>query len=161
VDFVCDNPGEPVPEETFTHLQSYTYCPLSASSMHYDPWHASCSVHVPNSLFAQSLSKFSLACLLTWHPPLHIPYISLPNHYLLFATHAHTVTTCFAVVPRLCRLILDCQPFTCSFTPHVHLTTHLCLLKCHLIFLSYGLGLTSMQHTTSHTTAIQSPSHFQ
>jgi len=26
--------------------------------------------------------------------------------------------------------------------------SHLCLLKCHLIFLSYGSGLTSMQHTT-------------
>jgi len=30
-----------------------------------------------------------------------------------------------------------------------------------LVFLSYGPGLTSMQHTTSHTTAVQSPSHFQ
>ena len=34
-------------------------------------------------------------------------------------------------------------------------------LKFHLIFLSYGPGLTSMQHTTSHTTAAQSPPHFQ
>ena len=29
-----------------------------------------------------------------------------PNYCLLFAAHAHTIATCFAVVPRLCRLIL-------------------------------------------------------
>jgi len=44
--------------------------------------------------------------LLAWHPPLHTPYISSPNHYLLVATHAHTITTCFGVVPRLCHLNL-------------------------------------------------------
>jgi len=31
---------------------------------------------------------------LAWHPPPHTPYISSPNHYLLFATHAHTIATC-------------------------------------------------------------------
>ena len=35
------------------------------------------------------------------------------------------------------------------------------MLKCHLIFISYQPGLTSVQHTTSHTTAVQSPSHCQ
>ena len=39
-------------------------------------------------------------------PPLHTPYISLPNHGLLFTAHAHTIATCFAVVPKLCYLIL-------------------------------------------------------
>jgi len=33
--------------------------------------------------------------------------------------------------------------------------SHLCLLKCHLL-LSYRPGLTSMQHTALHTTAVQS-----
>jgi len=33
-------------------------------------------------------------------------YISSPNHFLLFATHDHTIATCFAVVPRLYHLIL-------------------------------------------------------
>ena len=37
--------------------------------------------------------------------------------------------------------------------------SHLCPLKCHLIFVSYRPGLTSMQHTASYTTAEQSPSH--
>ena len=36
---------------------------------------------------------------------LHNPYISSPKHHL-FATHAHPITTCFAVVPKLCRLFL-------------------------------------------------------
>jgi len=67
--------------------------------------HGILSIHVLYSLFPQSLSKFSLVYLFAWHPTLHTPYISSPNHYLLFATHAHTIATCFAVVPRLCHLI--------------------------------------------------------
>jgi len=37
----------------------------------------------------------------------------------------------------------------------------LCPLKCHLVFLSYRPGLTTVQHTASHTTDVQSPSHCQ
>jgi len=33
----------------------------------------------------------------------------------LFATHAHTIATCFAVVPRLYHLFLVCQLFTWDF----------------------------------------------
>jgi len=80
--------------------------PLPASSIYYDPWHPPCLIYVPNSLFPQSLSKFSLIYLLAKHPPLHTLYISSPNHWLLFTAHAHTIATCFAVVPRLCHLIL-------------------------------------------------------
>jgi len=75
---------------------------LSDCSIYYSP----CSIYVPDSLLPQSLSKFSLVYLLAWHPPLHTPYISSPNDWLLFAAHAHTTTTRFAVVPRLCHLIL-------------------------------------------------------
>jgi len=72
-----------------------------------------------------TISKFSLVYLLTWHPPLHTPYISSPNHCLLFA--AHTITTCFAVVLRLCHLILVSLSallgtLSCNFTPHINLT---------------------------------------
>ena len=56
------------------------------------------------TVFFHNLSKFSLVYLLAWHPPLHTPYISSPNHCLLFAALAHTITTCFVVVPRLCHL---------------------------------------------------------
>jgi len=81
------------------------------------------------SLFPQSLSKFSLVYLLAWYPPLHTPYISSPNHCLLFAAHDHTIATCFAVVLRLCHLILvflstlySDRTLSCNFTPHIHLT---------------------------------------
>ena len=43
-------------------------------------------------------------CLLVWNPLLYTPYISSRSHYLLFATHAHTITAFSAVVPVLCRL---------------------------------------------------------
>jgi len=58
---------------------------------------------------AQPLSKSSLVylfVLLVWSPPPHIPYISSPNQCLLFATHAHTIAACFAVVPQLNHLFL-------------------------------------------------------
>jgi len=85
------------------HSPTHTYHghPLSASSIHYDPWHPPCSIYVPDSLFPQSLSKFPWVYLLAWHPQLHTPYISSRNHCLLFAAHAHTIPTCFAAVPRL------------------------------------------------------------
>jgi len=144
-----------------THIY-HINCPLSASSIYYDPWHPPCSIHELESHFPQSLSKFSLVYLLAWHSPCHTPYISSPNHWLLFATRAHTIATCFAVVPRLCLLMLVSLStiylefcLVRSFTPHIHLTIlNLCPLKCHLIFFSFGPGLTSMQRTTSHTTAV-------
>ena len=46
------------------------------------------------------------ACSLPLHRILNTPYISSPNHCLLFATHAHTNATCFAVILRLCYLIV-------------------------------------------------------
>jgi len=164
LDSVQDNPGELVPEETFTHSHlSWSsvipYLLPPSITINGIP----CSIYVPGSLFPQSLSKFSLVCLLVWHPQLHTPYISSPKHCLLFAAHAHTITTCFAVVPRLCHLnlVFLSQPFTSFNTTHPSNHSHLCPLKCHLIFLSYGPGLTSVQHTTLDTTAVQSPSHYQ
>ena len=101
--------------------------PLSASSIYYNTWHTLGSIYGPDSLFPQSLSKFSLVYLLAWHPPLHTRYISSPNHCLLFAAHAHTIATRFAVVPRLCHLILvSLNPLrgtlSCSLTVHIHLS---------------------------------------
>jgi len=60
--------------------------------------------------FAQPLSKSSLVYLLVWnlHFILHtFPYISSTNHCLLSTTHAHTITTCFAVVPRFCLFLVS------------------------------------------------------
>ena len=71
LDFVRDNPGEPLPEETLTHSH------LSWSSVISYLLPPSITIQdVPDSLFPQYLSKFSLVYLLGWHPPLHTPYIS-------------------------------------------------------------------------------------
>jgi len=58
LDFVRYNPGEPLPEETFTHSTPIVVInhPLSASSIFYDPRNPPCSIYVPNSLFPQSLT---------------------------------------------------------------------------------------------------------
>ena len=96
------------------------------------------SIYVSDSLFPQSLSKFSLVYLFTWHRPPHTLHISSRNHCLLFAAHAHTIATCFAIVPRLCHLIL-CSLSSLYFELYRELNathpsnhSHLCKLKCHL-----------------------------
>ena len=74
-----------------THTHRGHQSSQSAFSIYYDPWHPQYSIHMLYSLFPQSLSKFSVVYLLAWYPPLHTPYISSPNHCLLFAAHAHTI----------------------------------------------------------------------
>jgi len=65
------------------------------------------SVFNPHAL--QSFSTISLQVFfglpLGLAPSLHTPYISSPNHCLLFTAHAHTIATCSAVVLRFCPLI--------------------------------------------------------
>jgi len=89
----------------------HTYCGHQSSLIYFlhllrSTAFTPCSTYMPDSLFPQSLSKFSLVYILAWHPALHTPYTSLCNHCLLFVAHAHTITTWFAVVPKLCHLIL-------------------------------------------------------
>jgi len=109
-----------------------------------------------DSSFAQPLSKSSLVYLLVWHPPLRTPYISSPNHCLFFTTH------CFAVVSRLCHLILEClltlylELFIFYFNACIHLTILISATE-----VTHFLFLQAMQHTTLHTTAVQCPSHYQ
>ena len=111
LDFVWDNPGEPVPENIHLRLSWSSIIPylLPASitihaillfSLH--GWRSFCAISV--QVF------FGLPLFLT--PPLPTPYISSPNHWLLFAAHAYTIANCFAVVPNLCHLIIISQPFT-------------------------------------------------
>jgi len=97
------------PTHTYRDHESFLIC------IYYDPWHPPCSTYVPDSLFCTiPLSKFSLFYLLAWHHPLHTPYISSPHHCLLFAAHVHTIATCFAVVPKLCHLLMICHEITCK-----------------------------------------------
>jgi len=116
------------PEEAFTcsHLSRSSVIPylLSPSiTIHgFLPVQFTCL-----TVFFHNLCPFSLVYLLAWHPRLHTPYVSSPNHCLLFTARAHTVATCFAVVRRLCCLILVSLStlyleLSCSFMPHIHLT---------------------------------------
>ena len=135
------------------------------------------SIYVPDSLFAQPHSKSYLVYLLVWNPTSYSIRFS-PNHCLLFATHAHTIATSFAVVLRLCRLIQRAiNGCSSSSNPSLFLNSylelfylnvthpsdhcHLSLLKCNFIFLFLQASLTSMQYTTLHTTAVHSPSPYQ
>ena len=101
--FAWDYLADLVSEEALTHSH-LSYHPLSASSIYCDPQHPPCSNYMLDSLFAQPLSKSSLVYFLVWNTPVHNPYIFLPNHWLLFATYAHIIATCFAVIWRLCHL---------------------------------------------------------
>jgi len=109
---------------THTHQSS-----LSVSSIYYDPWHPPYSIYVLYSLFPQSLSKFSLVYLLAWHPLLHTPYIFSPIHYLLFATHAHTI----AFIAKL----FCCSTEIMSSNPSLPLNTLLRTLSCNFTHPSY------------------------
>jgi len=99
--------------------------PLFASSICYDSWHPLCSICLSDSLFPQSLSKFSLVYFLAWHHPLHTSYISSPNHCLLFAAHAHTIATC---TERMClwwcQIILGFLVIIMSVHTHAHAHIH-------------------------------------
>jgi len=103
---VWDYPGELVPEETLTHSH------LSWSSTIPYQLPPSITIHsiLPVQWAWQPFCTISLQALvglpLGLEPPLHTPYIFSPNHCLLFATHVHTIASCFAVVPILYHLIL-------------------------------------------------------
>ena len=132
LDFVWDNLGEPVPEETFTHSH------LSWASV------VSCLIHP--SVMICGILPLQFTCLAgffhnlspsflwstSWPGTLHfILYTFLHPIIVFFLQHmpnAHTIATCFAVVPRLYHLILVSlstlylELLSCSLKPHIHLT---------------------------------------
>jgi len=123
VEFVRDNPGEPVPEETFTHSTHRGHqSSLSAFSIYYDPY----SIHVLYSLFQQSLSKFSLVYLLA-------PSSSYSIHFFTQSLSSFCNTRPYHHSPFCCSTeIMSSNPslslnpllgiLSCSFMPHIHLT---------------------------------------
>ena len=88
--FDRDNPGRPVPEETFTYSHP-SWSTLSHFSICNGPWHPLYSAYVLDSPLGQPLSRSSLVFLLVLNPQLHTPFISSPNHHHLFAAHAHAI----------------------------------------------------------------------
>jgi len=128
--FVWDKPGEPVQGETFTH--SY----LSWSSVVPYLLHPSNTIHgiLPVQftclrVFFSNLSKFSLVYLLAWHPPLHPSsftqslssfHSTCPCHCNLFCCSAEIMSS------NLSLSTLYVELLSCSFMPHIHLTTLIC-----------------------------------
>ena len=126
VDFVRDNPGEPVPEETFTHSHSSSSSIIPICFLHL-LWSMASSLFNPHTW--HSFSTISVQVF--FGLPLGLaPFtsysISSSNYCLHFTANAHTTATCFAVVPRLCHLILASLStlgiLSCSFMPHIQLT---------------------------------------
>ena len=122
--FVRDYPGEPVPPPThhpdhhpvfisFFHLLQS----IASSLFKLRAWQSFCttSLHV---LFSLPLGQ---------EPSTSYSYISSPNQCLLFAAHAHTIATWFAVVSILSHLFLVflSTPYlelSFTLTLHIHLT---------------------------------------
>jgi len=148
LDFVLDNPGEPVPEETYTHSH------LSWSSIIPYLLPPSFTIHgilciqfTWLTVFFHNLSP-SFLWPTSW-PGLSTSY-SVHFYYLhpiivFFLQHMPIPSQfCLAVVSKLCHLFL-----VSLSTPYLELYlvvnathpsehSHLCLLKCHLIFHSHG-----------------------
>ena len=93
LDFVRDNPGEPVPEETLTHSH-----PSSSSIIPY-LLHPLWSMASCLTIFYHNLSP-SFLWSTSWPG-------NIQSHSIHFFTKSfYTIATCFAVVLRLCHLIL-------------------------------------------------------
>jgi len=90
--------------------------------------------------FTQSFSSFCSTC---------------PYHHNLFCCSTEVMSS----NPSL-SLNSVLGTVSCSFMPHIQLIIliYACWSTTSFSFLT---GLTSMQHTTLHTTAVQSPSHYQ
>jgi len=129
VDFVQDNPGEPLPEETFTHSHSSWLTTIPICFLHLLRSMAS-SLFNPRAL--QSFSTISLQVFfglpLGLTPPtsysIHLFTQSLssfrntcPYHHNLFcrSTEIMSSNPSLPLNPLLGTL-------SCNFTPHIHLT---------------------------------------
>jgi len=161
LDFVRDNPGELVPEETFHQLTAVMVIshPLSASSIYYDPWHPPCSIYVPDSLFPQSPSFL-------WLPLGLAPSTSYSTHFFTQSLSSfcstwpyHHNLFCCSTEIMSSNASLSLNPLlgtlSCSFMPHIHLTI---LISAHW-YAPHFPFLLARSHF--HATAVQSPSHCQ
>jgi len=93
------------------HSPTHTYCVHRSSLI--------CFIHLLRSMASSLFNLRAWQFLFTVYvqvflglpvglAPFTLYFIHFFNYCLLFAAHAHTIATCFAVVPRLCHLILVC-----------------------------------------------------
>jgi len=140
------------------HSPTHTYhghqLSLSASSILYN--HGILPVQFTYLIvFSHNLSP-SFLWSTSWPGILHfILHTFLHPIIVFFLQHVPIPSQPVLLLFRDCHLILVSHPFTWNSILYLHAThpsNH-----SHLIFLFYGPGVTSMQHTALHTTAVQSP----
>ena len=139
----------------------------------HSPLHISWSSTILNHLRPSTMIHCILPVLFTCLT-VFLHYLSPSPHrsaswsatcYFILHTFLHPIIVFFLQhmpIPRLCHLILVSLStlYLGLYITHPSDYSRFCLLKCHLILFFYRLGLTSMQHTTLHTTVVQSPSRF-
>ena len=156
------------------HTQQPCYGPLSATtwvskyqkkhSPTHHPDHHPIFIsffHLPQSIACslfklcawQSFCTISLHVLfglpLGWSPPPHIPYIYSPNQCLLVAAHAIPSQPVLLLYQYYIIYFYFSQLLTWNFVFCLNIThpsdhSHLCSLKCHLIFFPDRPSLTSV-----------------
>jgi len=153
-------PGEPVPEETFTHppfWSSSNLCQLLPSTA----IHSILPVQIMwLAVFLHNLSPCPLWST-SWSGALHLIFHTFLHPVSVFAIDTHTIATCFAVVPRLQSSIpilsLNCLHGMLSFTLtlHIHLTI-LISARWSATSFSFLTGQVSLlcRHTTLHRASL-------
>jgi len=128
------------------HLPTHTYHGHQSSLL----LHPSNAIHGILPVQFMHLTVFTISLQVFFEQPLGLaPSTSYSIHFFtqslsFFATHAHTITTCFAVV---LQILVSLSTLYLEFYLVASCYYHLCLLKCHLIFLFYGQGLTHFHAT--------------
>jgi len=130
---VCDYPGEPVPEETFTHSH------LCSSSIILYQLPPSTTIHsiLPVQFMCLTVFLHNLSPSHFWSPSWsEILYFILHFFHpivVFFSQHMSIPSKHIAIVPRLCDLFTWNSVF-CLNATHPSDHSHLCPLKCQLIF---------------------------
>jgi len=145
---VWDNLGELVPEESYTHSVTHTSSIIP------------CLLHPSITIYGILSVQFT--CLTVFFHNLSRSFLYLPLRLAPSSTSysIHFFIQSLSSFRNTCpchRNLVCCSTEIMSPNPGL---SQPFTWKCHLIFLSYGPGLTSMQHTTLHTTAVQYPSHY-
>jgi len=145
MDFVRDNPREPVPEETFTHL------PLLWSSIVPYLLHPFTTIHgilpvqsTHLTIFFHDLSP-SFLWSTSWPDILHF---ILHNFFTKSLSSFHNTCPYHRNLFHCSTEIISSNPslslnpllgiMSCSFTPHIHLT--ILISACHLSRIHHSLG---------------------
>ena len=118
--------------------------PLSTSSTYYNPQHPPCSMYAFDSPFPQPLSRSS------WSGILYFILNAFLHPVVIFFSQQMPIPlqTVFTVIPMLCHLFLISlsAPYLkiCLLVNATHPSdySHLCSLKCHLIFFPYRPNIT-------------------